>query len=35
MKFNNNDNRRRSKGSYLNMFFSLFMKNYKHVYDVI
>ncbi len=24
-----------SKGSYLNMFFSLFMKNYKHVYDVI
>ncbi len=33
MKFNNNDNR--SKGLYLNMFFSLFMKNYKHVYDVI
>ncbi len=33
MKFNNNDNR--SKGSYLNMLFSLFMKNYKHVYDVI
>ncbi len=33
MKFNNNDNR--SKGSYLNMFFYLFMKNYKHVYDMI
>ncbi len=33
MKFNNNDNL--SKDSYLNMLFSLFMKNYKHVYDVI
>ncbi len=32
MKFNNDN---RSKGSYLNMLFSLFMKNYKHVYDVI